>query len=394
MTLPSITRCFMPKSFALVSCCWLISCGVLLANVGTGTLNGDFKALTLSGARIVAIDQSSADSELSTSDDNGASFTTRKVTSENYEALAAVGSTVIAVGIDGQVLRSSDSGTSWSEATAPLLFGSLYSVAGRSNGSLANQWVAVGDDGLDGAVYRSVDDGLSWTAQTLSEVLIQDVVWTGSGWLLCGSDAFYDGVVYRSSDGQAWSASSVPVGSAALLSMASDGSGVVVAVGESGQVLRSTDDGLTFSAVAESLFSGDIYTVANVAEDAFYLGGDEKAVISLSGINASLVVPPAPQASPVLDIILVGNTALATGAFEAAARTVPLDLLLSTSGTLDYRLSVTESLNHRTYVLETSTDLTTGWTLLPSSAQVGNGSSIFFDVSAQGIKRFWRISEF
>lgn len=396
MTMPSLTHRSIQKSLAFVSCFWVMSCGVLFADVGISTLNGDFKALTLSGSRIVAIDLSTP-SEILTSDDDGGSFTTRMTAGplDRYEALAAVGSTVVAVGIDGLVLRSGDSGTSWSAASAPSLLGALYSVAGRSDGENPNQWLSVGDDGFDGSVYRSTDDGLNWTAHSITGVLLEDVIWTGNRWLLCGRDDFNEGALYSSVDGLTWSASTVPVASSPLLAMTHDGSGGVVAVGESGQVLRSTDDGLTFSVVAADLFSGDINAVAYASDGTFYLGGDEKAVIRLNGSNASFLIPPAAQATPVLEIILIGNVPFAAGAFAGVqVRTIPLDLLLTTGGTLDYRLSVSQALSGKTYFLETSTDLTSDWTPLPSSSQLGNGGPIFFDVSEEGSRRFWRVAEF
>ena len=393
--MPPLTHRFIKNSLAMVSGLLLLMTS-LWADLGVSTLDGNFKALALSGDRIVAIDLSGDDREISTSDDDGVSFTSRHIAEDNYEALGAVGTTVIAVGNSGLILRSADSGSTWSSVSTSALWGSLRSVAGRTDGANANQWLAVGDDGTNGSVYRSTDDGLSWAeVEEISELLIEDVIWTGSRWVLCGGGAFfYEGSIYSSTDGLNWSASTVPFGVSPLLAMGHDGAGVVVAVGEQGQVLRSTDDGLTFTAVATDLSSEDLNAVIVDSSGTFYLGGNEKMIIELNGTSGSFLIPATPGAAPVLDFVLIDDAPVATGAFDdVAARTIPLDLLISVEGTLDYRLSVSQSLTGKAYILETSTDLV-DWDPLPTTSQMGPESSIFFDVSEDELKRFWRVVEF
>ena len=393
MTMLSLTHRFIQKSLMLV--CGFVAAS-LSAQVGVNQLDGNFKALTLSGDRLVAIDLSNDDSEIFTSDDDGVSFTSRYTSGDNYEALAAVGNTVIAVGDTGLVLRSADSGSTWAEAIAPVLFGSLRSVAGRTDGANENQWIAVGDNGLDSFVYQSTDDGQNWTkVEEINNLLIEDVIWTGNRWLLCGGDtSFYEGSIYSSTDGVSWAASTVPVGAAALLAMSHDGAGVVVAVGEMGQVLRSTDDGLTFATVAANLLSEDLYAVIVDSSGTFYLGGVGRTIIELNGTSASFLVPPAASAAPVLDFVLIDEVPFAvseTGPVQV--RTIPLDLLIAPGGTQDFQLSVSESLSDKVYFLQTSVDLV-NWGLVSENSTVGNNAALSFDVAEDELKRFWRVVEF
>lgn len=392
MSMSSPVHRFIQKSLILV-CGFVVAS--LSAQVGVNQLDGNFKALALSGDRLVAIDLSNDDSEISTSDNDGASFTSRYTSDDNYEALAAVGSTVIAVGIDGLVLRSGDSGSTWNPADAPLLNGSLHSVAGRTDGANANKWIAVGDALFSGFVYRSIDDGQIWTeVEEINDLLIEDVIWTGTSWLLCGRDFFNEGSVYRSTDGLTWSASTVPFATAPLLAMSSDGAGVVVAVGEQGQVLRSTDDGLTFTTVASGVFSGDLDAVIVDGSGIFYLGGDERTIIELDGASASFLIPPAASAAPVLDFVLIDDVPFAVGAAGVVQlRTIALDLLIATGGTRDFRLNVSQSLTGKTYFLQTSVDLV-NWGLVPDTSTVGSGALLSFDVAEDELKRFWRVIEF
>ena len=387
----------LPTSFSLILS--LFACLSVFAQSGVSTLNGDFSAVTVSGARIIALDLDGK--ELLISDDNGASFQSQLIMEDAYHDLAAVGATVVAVGIDGWILRSTDAGSTWSSATAASLANGLNSVAGRTDGSNPNQWLAVGDDGFDGAIFRSTDDAANWSqvAVVLDDIVLSDVIWTGNRWLACGRDNSFDsfdsfetGIVYSSTDGLNWSASTVPV-SRPLLAMAHDSSGVVLAVGEQGELLRSTDDGLTFVALSYSGFSGD-WAAVTYLNGSFFVGGDEKSILEVVGTTASTSVPAASSANSVQQLVVVGSSLFAVGAFEGVIeRTVPLDLILTIEGTQDYRLTITETLAAKTYYLETSVDLE-NWDIVENSSRLGTGSATFYDVPENGTKRFWRANEF
>jgi len=377
------------------------------ASYGVTSLSSQFKAMTVSGSTLVALDFSN---DLSTSDDDGASFTPRLDTStlyngtnENFTNVQALGTTVITVGKDGLVLRSADAGTTWAEATSPTIFDSLYGVAARTDESNSNVWIAVGDDPdspqINGVILRSLDDGQNWTeVKTLADISLKDAIWTGDRWLTCGRDEFSsEGVIYSSTNGTNWVLSTVPALSAPLLALAADGSGVVLAVGEQGQILRSTDDGLNFEAIAtEFLNGGDLNAIIADSSGTFFIGGDESLIIEVNGMTATTLDPADSTAMPILDFVLIDDVPLAVGDFSTPVlRTIPLIVQFSTGGSLDYVLTIEQTLIGKTYYLETTTDLTANdWAIVTGTSISGTGGQVSFDVSEDTPRRFWRVVEF
>jgi len=376
---------------------WMLPLGGLH---GQSLLSESYKSATLSGSTIVALDLSN---DIYTSDDDGVSFTLRQDTSvlfggtnENFTEIEGLGSTVIAVGDDGLTLRSSDGGVTWALANSPTTFDTLSGVAGRTDSPNPNEWISVGDDFFDGVILRSQDDGENWTSvATITNVSLADAIWTGSQWLACGADEFFAGVVYSSTDGVNWTASALPA-SQPLLAMASDGSGVVLAVGESGQILRSTDDGLNFTEIATQYKGGiNLNAVAFDGSGLFVIGGEERLLIEIDGTTATTLEANVADAEPIVDLVLIDGVVTAIGEFAAlSARSQPLTVSIAPGGSLDFVLSVDETLTGRDYVLETTTDLTDGnWSQVPGTLTSGNGGSLSFEVSRDEPKRFWRVVE-
>lgn len=366
-------------------------CGFVQGQLST--LNGDFKSVAVTGSRIIALSENGQ--ELLTSDDSGVTFDSRETMSDTFNEVSALGTTAVSVGVDALVLRSVNSGTTWLPATAPTLAGQLAAAAGRTDGANPNKWIAVGDDGFDGSIYRSTDDGANWSeVKVLTDILLSDVVWTGTRWLVCGRDGFLnEGIVYSSTDGLVWTGSVVPVLASPLLALAHDGSGTVLAVGEDGQMLQSVDDGLNFSAIGTGVVTGDLQAVIYSGGE-FIVGGDEKTILEVSGSTVSQEVPPAASADPVLALYELNGSIQAVGSFESSVvRTIPFALSISEDGLLDFRLTINESLSSRTYFLESSTDLE-NWAIVDGTSRLGTDAATFYDVSDDGVKRFWRAVEF
>jgi photosystem II stability/assembly factor-like uncharacterized protein len=368
------------------------------AHAQVGSIADDYKSATVSGSRIVALDFGN---DLFTSDDDGGSFQLRQdtslllnITNETFESVEAFGSTVIAVGEDGLILRSTDSGNSWLQAaTTPSIQGSLSAAAARSDGVNPNIWLAVGNDNEGGTFHLSNDDGENWTiVSTKAGTIIEDVIWTGSRWLYCGSDDSFFGVVFSSTDGIIWTRSNLPPGDS-LLALATDGNGVVMAVGFSGRVIRSTDDGLNFSELPPQTV--DLYSLVVDSAGDFYVGGDQRLIVKISGTTQTTVVPATTSASPILDFVLIDGTPVAVGSFSVSVRTIPLTLEISAGGTKDYVLTVSQSLTGKSYWVETTTDLTADdWAIISGTPVPGTGSVLTFDVDENGDRRFWRVVEF
>jgi len=378
----------------------LVSIAGFSASVqAASTLNGEYYSVTLSGSVVVALD---LNREILTSTDGGAGFTasTGLETDFQVESVEGFGTTVVAVGDSGFVARSTDSGASWATATiptTPTINGLLYASAARVDGANPNVWLAVGFDGVDAPVFRSVDDGATWTqSATVSAVDFRDVQWTGSRWVAVGMDDLgFEGIVYTSTDGESWSASTLPADTAPLRSVASDGAGAILATGEAGELIRSTDDGLIFSPLSSGV-TEDLFTVQYDGEGAFFIGGAAKVLIKVDETTVAVNAPPAIDARPILDLLIVENEPLVAGSFfSGAARTSPFEVILTKEGDLDFRLTVAEALSGLTYYVETTSDLTADdWTAVPGLSTSGIGASLFFDVSQDGVRRFWRVVEF
>ena len=393
-------KCKLPLNFVYL----LFSFSIATAYANITKLEYDLKAAVQVGTRTVVLD---SENTLGTLEGVDAEVIVREENDEKLEALAASGTTVIAVGENGLILRSGDSGETWSEATgAPVFFGSFMSVVSGN----ANQWIAVGNDGnaTDGVIYESTDDGESWSEiDRLLETPLSDVIWTGTRWLACGYDLFSDeGVIYGAADNDlaSWSAVTFPSIGFTLspfLALGYDGSNVI-AVGDQGEILVSEDDGLTFSLIDYGLFpefSERLNAVAVDSNGVFYLASLENRVLQFDGTTLSFFSPQEDNAPEILDLVLINDVPVAVGNFGATIeleveRTIPLDLLISVGGTQDFVLTISETLTTKTYTLETSVDLNAdNWELLTSSTQTGTGGEMTFDVSINGDRRFWRAIE-
>ncbi|RFC45951.1 MAG: PKD domain-containing protein/PKD domain-containing protein [Verrucomicrobia bacterium] len=117
--------------------------------------------------------------------------------------------------------------------------------------------VAVGTASGTGAVIRSSPDGLQWTDRPIPEstlnLRLHSITWDGSRFVAVGEDSYVTldkidnhvqfGVIYTSETGLNWTRSfSTGTDDTALRAVAS-GAGVVLAAGDRGTVLRSTNGG-------------------------------------------------------------------------------------------------------------------------------------------------------
>lgn len=360
-------------------------------------LNEDFRVLAESGSRILGLDETSA---VFASDDGGSHFTLLSQISndplDRYFTLAALGTSVIAVGSDALIARSTDQGATWSQdQNQAFLFGDLKALAGRPGASAAsNQWVAAGSDGSEGVILRSDDDGITWsTAETFLDVQLSAVVWTGTHWLACGlDDISLEAVLYRSSDLATWNPVTLPLMTAPLKAMAADGSGGVLAVGEQGWVLRSLDHGATFARIGTGLVTEDLYAVHSLGVDHYMLGGAGKSLFESNSGSLLTLQQPAAGAPPVEALLLSGTQVLIGGEFQTVPRTSPMRLTIeSLAG--GYRLRLNQGLSGKAYSLESSDDLQ-AWQPVSGAGKGGSGGALEWNLPADGAKRFWRVNEF
>lgn len=154
-----------------------------------------------------------------------------------------------AVGDDGVIIRSEDSGDTWSTLLPPTTE-DLRDV--RSFGAFLEDEGFVVAVGTDGTVVRSEDAGDTWTVQRLptgtdlNSVYFNDAAVNG-GYGLAVSE---DGHIYKSTDDGATWTPAWYINGTALRDVRISNLGMCVAVGEH-RILRSTDQGKTWTIVYE-----------------------------------------------------------------------------------------------------------------------------------------------
>lgn len=189
------------------------------------------------------------------STDNGATWLSRSIgwtegTLTTLQDVATDGSgNWVVVGTLGQVSTSANDGTSW---TLRASVGSTFNAVTTNK---TGAWVGVGNS----FIATSTNNGSNWTTRTAPSAVYFDVETDGAGvWIAVGNN----GVISRSTDnGVTWTAVTSGT-SASVVRVATDGAGVWVAVGSFGY-LRSADNGLTWSLISSTTQQNVIHYNAN-----------------------------------------------------------------------------------------------------------------------------------
>lgn len=261
--------------------------------------------------------------------------------------VANEGNTYVAVGSNGSILYSTDGGVTWSDSVnVPWTADSrpwLNDVT-RANG----EFVAVG---ADGTIITS-PNGVDWTAAALdTPSSLESVAWNGSDLLVAvgtavngasnayvsdggpwtptstGSATPLNGVHWDADsarfivvgdqgeiltfDGQTWNG--VSSGSQLRLEKAgSDNAGTLVAVGDFGTILRSTDQGQSWSPVTE----GTRQAIRGVAiSDSRYVAVGEGGIILTGTVGeAPLIAVDASSGAETLNDVAWNGRFIAVGA--------------------------------------------------------------------------------
>ena len=161
----------------------------------------------------------------------------------NLSGVTFGNNTFVAVGDSGSIVRSTDNGTSWDNATTDN--STANNLSGVTFGN--NTFVAIGDSGN---IVRSTDNGTSWdnattdnsTAKNLSGVTFGNNTFVGVG---------SSGNIVRSTDnGSSFSTVTSPTSN--NLFKVAFGNNTFVAVGSSGNIVRSTDNGTSWENTTDS----------------------------------------------------------------------------------------------------------------------------------------------
>jgi photosystem II stability/assembly factor-like uncharacterized protein len=195
--------------------------------------------------------------------------------------------TAFAVGRVGLMLRTTDSGETWSRVplpesvTAALDGKDLNAIAFAANGKIG---VTVGEGGI---ILRTTDGGVSWTplkeavAGSGKDFLTAVAVSADGTVALAAGDS---GNIMRSTDGGAsWKKVASQAGTKTLFSIAMTGNGAIaIAAGADHTLLRSEDGGQTWTSTAPAAAS---FAYANTA------GMLRSVVLPASGACAVAVGP-------------------------------------------------------------------------------------------------------
>jgi len=202
-------------------------------------------------------------------------------------------SVAVAAGDDGALVRSTDGGLTW----APLESGTSAALRGL-HFVTATTGVAVGGDDrrwrAARVVLRTTDAGATWTKINVPKgARLYAATSASDGSIVAVGEA---GASVRSSDqGLAWQAAEAVRGTASqnnspaasdtsnwLASVASAGP-ALVAVSYGGRILRSSDGGGKWSSVQQMPDTGNVEAVARASDDALVIGTDTSIFRSAGG---------------------------------------------------------------------------------------------------------------
>lgn len=184
----------------------------------------------------------------------------------------------VAVGDAGLIATSDNLGETWTTRTPGSAFG------GRLNAVFyaAGLFVAVGQ----AAEVQTSPDGVTWTSRnSAGGPELRGVTYDGTGWIAVGDNAGAGYVITAAAAAVTWTVRTAPTSTTSLLACASDGAGVVVAVGDRasttlGQVSVSTDHGVTWTSEQAPALVGTLEAITYGADGVWYAGGQGGDIIS------------------------------------------------------------------------------------------------------------------
>ncbi len=253
----------------------ILSLALPLLPVAAQTAQGlgqNIRAVTTTPQGIVAITE---DAKVLFSTDQWMNFTEifdlRFETADDFvdlHAIASNGSRVVVGGTDSLLYTAdlSVSSSNWTPKTptSDVLFGDVRGLAASATGT----WIAVGD----GGILRS-GDGMAWLDDLSNSDLFHAVTWVSANtWVAAGAD----GIWWSTDDGLNWTDTET---AGSYTAVASDGTGNVLAVGEMGTLVRSTDNGETFTALTGN--GTDYRSVAATGANTWVVGGVDRTLLSL-----------------------------------------------------------------------------------------------------------------
>ncbi len=261
--------------------------------------NMNTKAVNISSSlAIIAIDSNTVlagfKNTVLRSVDSGASWSSTALSGNwtytgGIRSFLVIGSTVLAATERGRIFRSTDSGMIWNDLNATGLPGA-NTIAVSGGGAILTRTLSsfarigntlfAGFDGYDGGgVFRSLDNGASWTAAGLPNARIFSLCVSGSSTLFAGTN---NGGVFRSTDnGASWTAVNIGLTNEDVHSLLMTNNILFVGTRRGG-VFRSVNKGRTWTAVNRGLTHPDVRSLAVIDTTLFagtFAGGVFRATI-------------------------------------------------------------------------------------------------------------------
>ncbi len=225
--------------------------GVLWAPVNSGIIDsGDINYIAIDGNRIVC--SGTFLSGIYLSNDLGVSWVHKNVPAivPDVDAVWIEGTEIICSSNSGNIIKSVDTGNTWSLITAGLDNKTVdnYLKTGTS--------LFVGT--LNGGIYRSLDGGLTWVQTNngliasliMSMAVLDSVIFVGT---------YNDGIFASNDVGNSWTHLTSGVVNEPVLSMATKDSFLYVGTGNF--LLRSPDYGTTWDTLANGLITAGLSSI-------------------------------------------------------------------------------------------------------------------------------------
>ncbi|MEI6871059.1 MAG: PKD domain-containing protein [Verrucomicrobiota bacterium] len=160
---------------------------------------------------------------------------TLKLSISDMKGSTASGSLSVNVTDPAQIFTKRNNSTS-ADINAVAASDTIIVAVGASASSTGNR-------------FRSSSDGITWTERpvpdTTPDLHMESVIWDGIRFVAVGQDYSstlgWFGVIYTSTNGISWSRTYTSSTGSSALNAVSAGNGTILAVGDSGTVLRSTD---------------------------------------------------------------------------------------------------------------------------------------------------------
>jgi len=235
------------------------------------------------------------------STDNGSSWDNASTPlGSGLYAVTFGNNTFVAVGTEGNIVRSTDNGTTWDNATSPT----DEDFWGVTLGN--NTFVAVG---TNGTIVRSTDNGSSFDNETAGTGLDMYGVTYGNNTFVAVGEI---GNIRTSSDGSSWTHRTKP--QSYNLMGATFGNNTFVAVGYNGSVVRSTDNGTSWDDRTSA--SGITTNIRGVTfgNNTFVAVGSNGNIVRSTDNGSNWDNATDPTSSTILGVGFGNNTFVAVGA--------------------------------------------------------------------------------